>query len=77
MKQELEKVDIVIKTLNHEKILVNTFVSDVCLPINSQKLNFCRQKYRHLSNLNFADSNAENKALDRHFDWQGLLGIYV
>ena len=41
MKQELENVDIVIKTLSHKKILLNTFVSDISLPINSQKLNFC------------------------------------
>ena len=52
------------KTLNHEKILVNTFASEMCLPLNSQTLNFCRQKYRHLSYLNFADSNAENKTPD-------------
>ena len=43
MKQELENVDIVIKTLSHKKILLNTFVSDISLPINSQKLNFCMQ----------------------------------
>ena len=43
MKQELENVDIVIKTLSHKKILVNTFVCDISLPINSQKLNFCIQ----------------------------------
>ena len=41
MKQELENVDIVIKTLSHKKILLNNFVSDISLPINSQKLNFC------------------------------------
>ena len=43
MKQELENVDIAIKTLSHKKILLNTFVSDISLPINSQKLNFCMQ----------------------------------
>ena len=43
MKQELENVDIAIKTLSHKKILLNTFVSDISLPINSQKLNFCIQ----------------------------------
>ena len=41
MKQELENVDIAIKTLSHKKILLNTFVSDISLPINSQTLNFC------------------------------------
>ena len=64
MKQELENLEIIIKTLNHEKILANTFVSDICSPIYSRTLNFCRQKHRHISNLNFAESNAESKAHD-------------
>ena len=63
IKKELENVDIVINTLNHEKILMNTLVSDTCLPINSQEINFCKQNYKHLSNLNFADNNTESKAL--------------
>ena len=57
-------MDIVIKILNHEKILVNTLVSDICLSINSQKINFCKQTYKHLANLNFADNNAESEALE-------------
>ena len=36
IKKKLENLDIVINTLNHEKILMNTLVSDTCLPINSQ-----------------------------------------
>ena len=33
IKKELENVDIVINTLNHEKILMNKLVSGTCLPI--------------------------------------------
>lgn len=62
IKKELENVDIVINTLNHEKISVNTLLSDICLPINSQEINFCKQHYKHLPNLNFADT--ESKALE-------------
>ena len=35
MKQELENVNIVIKTLSHKKIFVNSLVSDICLLLNS------------------------------------------
>ena len=63
IKNKLENVDIVFNTLNHEKILINTLVSDICLPINSQETNFCAENYKHLSNLHFADNNAESKAL--------------
>ena len=41
-----------------------TLVSDICLPINSQEINFCKQNYKHLSNLNFADNNTESKAFE-------------
>ena len=64
IKKELENVDIVINTLNHEKISVNTLLSDICLPINSQEKNFCKQNYKHLSNLNFADNNTKSKTLE-------------
>ena len=63
IKKELENVYIVINTLNHEKVLMNTLVSDICVPINSQEINFCKQSYKHLSNLNFVDNNTESKAL--------------
>ena len=66
IKKELENVDIVINTLNHEKILINTLVCEICLPINSQKISFCKQNYKHWSNLNFGDNNTENKALKIH-----------
>ena len=35
IKEELENVGIVINTLNYENVLMNTLVSDICLPINS------------------------------------------
>ena len=38
-------------------------VSDICLAINSQEINFCKQNYKLLSNLNFADNNTKSKAL--------------
>ena len=57
-------MDIVINILNHKEILMNTLVSDVCLPINSQEIIFCKQNYKHLSNLNFADNITESKALE-------------
>ena len=63
IKKELENVDIVINTLNHEKISVNT-LSDICLPINSQEKNFCKQNHKHLSNGTFADNNTKSKALE-------------
>ena len=43
---------------------MNTLLSDICLTINSQEINFCKQNYKHLSNLNFADNNTERKALE-------------
>ena len=46
IKTELENLDIVISTLNHEKFLMNTVVSDICLPIHSQEINFCKQNYK-------------------------------
>ena len=72
MKPWLGNEDIVIKVLNHENILINIFVSDTCLPIYLQTLNFWRHKWRHLFDLNFGDSNVENKALENQgcFYWK-------
>ena len=50
IKKELENVDIVFNTFNHEKVLINKLVSDICLPINSQEIHLCKQNYKHLSN---------------------------
>ena len=50
IKKELENVDIVLNTFNHEKVLINKLVSDICLPINSLEINLCKQNYKHLSN---------------------------
>ena len=57
-------MDIFINTLNHEKILINTLMSDICLPTNSQEIMFYKQSYKHLSNLNFGNNNTESKALE-------------
>ena len=57
-------MDIVFNTFNHEKVLINKLVSDICLPINSQEINLCKENYKHLSNWNFADKNAESKTLE-------------
>ena len=43
-------MDIVFKTFIHEKVLINKLVSDICLPINSQEINLCKENYKHLSN---------------------------
>ena len=43
IKKELENVDIVFNTFNHEKVLINKLVSDICLPINSQEINLCKE----------------------------------
>lgn len=72
MKQWLGNEDIVIKVLNHEKILISIFASDTCLPIYLQTLNFWRHKWRHLFDLNFGDSNVENKALDIYILIKGV-----
>ena len=60
----LEQIDLVILSKDRKEIPISCFVNEICTPITSQKLNFAKENYSHLKNVDLADSNIDNKNLE-------------
>ena len=45
-------------------IYVKALVSDICHPIEEQRIDLAQEKYSHLQKLNLADSNPNNLPID-------------
>ena len=45
-------------------IYVKALVSDICHPIEEQRIDLAQEKYSHLRKLNLADSNPNNLPMD-------------
>ena len=57
-------VQFYIKGINEENVLVNTFVSEICLPLHCQNIEFAKENYNHLKHVKLADSNPQNLDLE-------------
>ena len=62
--KKLDRGQFCIKGTSGENLYVSAYVSNICLPLNSQKIEVTKQKYDHLKEIKLADSNPYNSDLE-------------
>ena len=66
----MKKLDIVQFAVKNKdenlNIYINTFVTDICYPLEHQQIDLANQTYSHLQSLDLVDSNPKNLTLGIH-----------
>ena len=81
--KKLDREQFCIKGTNGENLYASAYVSNICLSLNSQKIEVAKQKYDHLKEIKLADSNPYNSDLevdiliDGDFYWNFICDSFV
>ena len=63
-KKDLDVMEFAIWSRDNFNIYVTALVSNICFPVEEQKIKLAKRKYSHLRNLLLADNNPNNLLLE-------------